>query len=164
LLENFAGELDSRFGVLQPSIASAVSATTPGSATFMDKGALQPLADLANITLDDCELELSKRFFMNKTEYSQTTAIAKSPVIETMPNIQTVLELSHTVAVSTAICGSSFSTLKKILHPHRLSMLQKKADLILISFEKKIAREVQSDEKLVRRFWDAGPCRRLQLY
>jgi hypothetical protein len=85
LLENFAGELDSRFGDLQSNIASAVSATNPGSATFMDKAALKPLADLANVTLDDCELEFAKRFFMNKTEYSQTTAIAKSPVIETMP-------------------------------------------------------------------------------
>ena len=102
---------------------------------------------------------------MNKTQYSQTIAIAKSPVIETMPSIQTVLQLSRTVAVSTAVCESSFSTLKRILTPHRLSMLhQRKADLILISFEKKIARDVQTDQKLLRKFSDAGPCRRLQLY
>jgi hypothetical protein len=106
-----------------------------------------------------------KRIFMNKTQYSQTIAIAKSPVIETMPSIQTVLQLSRTVAVSTAVCESSFSTLKRILTPHRLSMLlQRKADLILISFEKKIARGVQTDQKLLRKFSDAGPCRRLQLY
>ena len=68
--------------------------------------------------------------------------------------------------LSTAVCESSFSSLKRILTPHRMSMLHtRKADLIVIAFERQLARQMQSDGQLVRRFWDAASGRRrLQLY
>jgi hypothetical protein len=79
-----------------------------------------------------------------------------------MPTIQSVIHLARTI--STAVCESSFSSLKRILTPHRMSMLHTRiADLI--AFERQLARQMQSDGQLVRRFWDAASGRRrLQLY
>lgn len=111
---------------------------------------------------------MAKRFFGNrKALYCDAKVIAQSPVIETMPSVRNIIELSRTIAVSTAVCESSFSCLKRILTPHRLSMLHKrKADLILISFERLLARKLQTSGELVRHFWDSGPNgrRRLQLF
>lgn len=166
LLDNFIDEIDNRFGVLQSDIAAAVSATCPGSKSFMLKSALQPLADLANLTLDDAELDLARRVFTSD-KYDDAKSIAQSAVISSMPTIQHILQLSRTIAVSTAACESSFSTLKRVLTPHRMSMLhRRKADLILISFERQLASKIQSDGQLLRRIWSAGPesRRRLQLY
>jgi hypothetical protein len=119
LLDNFVIEIDNRFGAMQSDIAAAVSATHPASTSFMVKSALQPLADLANLTLDDTELELARRFFTNNN-YDDVQAIAQSSVIHSMPTFQRIMQLSRTIAVSTAACQSSFSTLKRVLSPHRM--------------------------------------------
>lgn len=166
LLDNFVTEIDNRFGAMQSDIAAAVSATHPASTSFMVKLALQPLADLANLTLDDTEVELARRFFTNNN-YDNVQAIAQSSIIRSMPTVQGVIQLSRTIAVSTAACESSFSTLKRVLTPHRMSMLHsRKADLMIISFERDIADKINSDGELLRRIWNSGPDgrRRLQLY
>jgi hypothetical protein len=70
-------------------------------------------------------------------------------------------------SLSTAACESSFSILKQVLSPHRMSMLHsRKADLMIISFERDIAGKINSDGELLRRIWNSGPegRRRLQLY
>jgi len=82
----------------------------------MLKSALQPLADLANLTLDDTELELARRFFTDKN-YSDAKAITQSLVISSMPSVQRIVQLSRTIAVSTAACEFSFSTLKRVPTP-----------------------------------------------
>jgi len=57
-----------------------------------------------------------------------------------MPGVQRIIQLSRVIAVSTAACESSFSTLKRVLTPHRILMLHsRKADLILISYERELA-------------------------
>ena len=143
ILDNFVGEIDNRFGTLQSDIAAAVSATHPGSPSFLSKSALQPLAELANMTLDDTELDIARRFF---AKYCDSKAIAQSSVISSMPTVQRIIQLSRTIAVSTAACESSFSTLKRVLTPHRMSMLHnRKADLILISCEREVASNIRSD-------------------
>ena len=126
---------------------------------------LQPLGDLANLNLDETELELAKRFVLkNIKDFTDESALMKSPVIQSMPTVLSLLHLAKTIAVSTAVNESAFSCLKRVLTPYRMFMLhQRKADLILISFEKRLAKRVQSDGQLLRRFWDSGR-RRLQLF
>ena len=149
-------------------MATALTGTNPQSENFMQKSVLQPLADLAGVQLDDAELELARHYFVNRKEqYCDAKAIAHSTVVETMPSVKVIFDLSRTIAVSTSVCESSFSCLKRIVTPHRLSMLHKrKADLILISFERQLAIQVQCDGQLLRRFWESGPDgrRRLQLF
>ena len=131
----------------------------------MEKTTLQPLGDLANLNLDETELELAKRFVLkNIKDFTDESALVKSPVIQSMPTVLSLLHLAKTIAVSTAVNESAFSCLKRVLTPYRMSMLhQRKADLILISFEKRLAKRVQSDGQLLRRFWDSGR-RRLQIF
>ena len=132
----------------------------------MLKSALQPLADLANLTLNDTELELARRFF-SSDKYRDSKDIAKSSVTSTMPTVQNIIQLSRTIAVSTSACESSFSTLKRVLMLHRMTMCHcRKADLILISFERQLACKLQSDGQLLHRIWNSGTegRRRLQLY
>ena len=117
----------------------------------MEKVALQPLADLAGLVLDDAELQLAKKFFALETDR------ANYPASEAMPTVRQIVSLARTIGVSTAVCESSFSTLKRILTPKRRSMLnQRKADLILKSFEKKLAKNIQCSGSLMRRFWETG--------
>jgi hypothetical protein len=49
-------------------------------------------------------------------------------------------------SLSTADCESSFSTLKQVLSPQRMSVLHsRKTDLMIISFERDIAGKINSD-------------------
>ena len=66
------GELDKRFGTIQSDIGTAVLATSVDSPTFMDMASLQPLADLASITLDEVELQLAGKFLL-KTKTNMAT-------------------------------------------------------------------------------------------
>jgi hypothetical protein len=56
ILDSLSGELNRRFGAIHSSIAAAVAATNPTNENFMNKIVLQPLADIAGLTLDDQEL------------------------------------------------------------------------------------------------------------
>ena len=95
--------------------------------------------------------------FENKSDFPDITAIVKSPVIQSMASVLAVLHLAITIAVSTAVNESSFSCLKRISTPHRMSMLHHlKADLILVSFEHQLAKRVHIDGQLLRRFADCG--------
>ena len=88
LLDNMTGELDKRFGTIQSDIATAVLATSVDSPTFMDIASLQPLADLASITLDEVELQLEREFFVeNKKKYGDAKLMSTSAVIEAMSSI-----------------------------------------------------------------------------
>lgn len=105
-------------------------------------------------------------FFENKNKCVDAKLISTSTVMEAMPSIKKIFDLTRTIAVSTATCESSFSSLKRILTPQRMSMLHaRKADLVLISFGNKLAKKLQSDGDglLLRRFWEAGN-RQLPLY
>lgn len=165
LLNGFIAELNKRFGELQCNIAISVEATHPASKNFMEKVALQPLADLVGLVLDDAELQLVKKFFALETGRANDPAsIQASPITEAMPTVRQIVSLARTIGVSTAVCESPFSTLKRILTPQRRSMLhQRKAELILISFEKELAKNIQCSGSLMRRFWETGQ-RRLQLF
>ena len=105
------------------------------------------ICNLANVTLDEMELELAKRFVLkNQPDFPDITVIVKSPVIQCMSSALPVMHLAMNIAVSTAVNESSFSCLKLILTPPRMSMLhQRKADLILNSFERRVAQPVASN-------------------
>jgi hypothetical protein len=130
-LTGFVNELNSRFGEIQCDIAKSVEATHPASKNFLDKGILQPLADLVGLVLDDAELTLAKKFFAQATGRAEDPrAIQTSPVSEAMPTVRQVIGLARTIGVSTSACESSFSTLNRVLTPQRRSMLhQRQADL-----------------------------------
>jgi hypothetical protein len=87
-----------------------------------------------------------------------------------MPTVQRIMQLSRTIAVSTAARESSFSSPNQVLSPHRMSILSmlhsRMADLMIISFERDIAGKIKSDGELLRRIWNSGPegRRQLQLY
>jgi hypothetical protein len=77
------------------------------------------------------------------------------------------MQLSRTIAVSTAARESSFSSPNQVLSPHRMSILSmlhsRMADLMIISFERDIAGKIKSDGELLRRIWNSGPEGRRQL-
>jgi len=66
-----------------------------------------------------------------------------------------------TIGVSTATCENTFSTLTRVLRPHRQSMThERKAALVVLAYEKKLTNEIDMEE-LVNNF--AKQTRRLQL-
>ena len=100
LLDNMTGKLDKRFGTIQSDIATAVLATSVDSPTFMDMASLQPLADLASITLDEVQLQLARKFFVEiKKKYGDAKLMSTSTVIGAMPSIKKIIDLSRIIAV-----------------------------------------------------------------
>ena len=88
---------------------------------FVETLVLKPLSKLAQLTLDEYEANVANRYFIkHKTVYTDKKMIAQSSAIEGMPTIQNAIHLARTIAVSTAVCESSVSYLKRILTPHRL--------------------------------------------
>ena len=80
------------FGTIQSDIATAVSATSVDSLTFMDMASLQPLVDLTSITLDEVELQLARKFFVkSKGKYADGKLMSTSAVIEAITSIKKLL-------------------------------------------------------------------------
>ena len=66
--------------------------------------------------------------------------------LEAMPTVMTAFKHALTFGASTALCENSFSTLKKVLKEHCLSMLhQHKANLIQLAFEKDLTKKFRDE-------------------
>jgi len=63
--------------------------------------------------------------------------------MDAFPNMYSLYAAALTIGVPTATCENSFSTLTRILQPRRRSMShERKSQLVLLAFEKKITRNL----------------------
>ena len=68
---------------------------------------------------------------------------------EAFPNLYALYAAALTFGISTASCENSFSALTRILQPRRRSMThERKAQLVLLAFEKALTRQINMDSFL----------------
>jgi len=80
-----------------------------------------------------------KKLPKDSTLESATNAVVSFK--DAFPNVYALYVGASTIGVSTATRENSFSALTRILHPRRRSMKhQRKAQLVLLAFEKSLTR------------------------
>ena len=154
-------EMERRFRSNE-SLYDAIGSIT--SDTFLSLERLQPLKELG-ITLPSAE-ELSVVNSYLKRQGIPCSVMAILHELfrqrEAFPDTYKLVATVATFPCSTAMCESSFSTLARIDHPQRRSMLQKRqAQLVMLAFERNRTEKVEL-ERFLRIF--SKKTRKLQLY
>ena len=88
-------------------------------------------------------------FLQKKLSIASSLETATNKMVEftdAFPNMHSLYAAALTIRVSTATCKNSFSTFTRILQPRRRSMThERKAQLVLLDFEKKMAGNLDFD-------------------
>jgi len=152
LLDSVAGEMTARFEGSSLALLQAIEALLPSSKSFMKLAAVKPLADLLQLQPDAlaAELSVATGFLQKKLPSDATLESAAKEMTQlkdAFPSMYSLYAAALTIGVSTATCENSFSTLTRILQPHRRSMTHaRKAELVLLAFEKNLTRQIDINE------------------
>ena len=157
-------EISDRFNERSNEFVLALAVLVPGSIGFLDISVLGPLIKLVNIDVANLshELHVAKPVSITLLDNSTSSSAASA----TFSKIQHVLQLllpfrsafplliklmatALTFGASTAVCESSFSTLTRVLTPHRRSTLHRRlSNLVILAFEKNITANLNRDKFL----------------
>lgn len=157
-------EISDRFNERSNEFVLALAVLVPGSIGFLDISVLGPLIKLVNIDVANLshELHVAKPMVITLLDNSTSSSAASA----TFSKIQHVLQLllpfrsafplliklmatALTFGASTAVCESSFSTLTRVLTPHRRSTLHRRlSNLVILAFEKNITANLNRDKFL----------------
>ena len=129
-------------------VMRAIQACNPQSKYFLSPPVLKPLVEMYNLDIEVVEMEakLAKRTLeralertleQKELECTSDAFLSLIPVKDTFPQLTKLLRIAMTIAVSTAHCERSFSTLKRIKSYLRSTMGEDKlADLAILSIER----------------------------
>ncbi|KAG9268359.1 hypothetical protein AMEX_G17325 [Astyanax mexicanus] len=174
-IDSVCEEMKNRFGKHNCDLMEALSALDPVHATFLDVNKVKPLLDLTKTPAVDSEFEVARNFLVTQMKESSPPDGKKWTMkqilkqfqkpLEAMPTVFTAFKHGLTFGASTASCENSFSTLKNVFTEHRQTMLQTKANLIQLAFEKDLTQKFRNEWKdsVLRRFHTLHK-RRLPLY
>jgi hypothetical protein len=169
VIDRILQELSSRFSDYNKKLYKSLACFKVGDPVFMNKEDLKPLAALCGVDIDTstCELETAKQYLLKKCASSASSihnmVQVVYPLRQAFPSVYRLMAAALAFGASTATCEASFSALSRILTPFRMSMTHsRKANLILLSFERCVLNEINTEEFL-RRFNDAKNLR-LQLF
>ena len=162
----FLDILERRFSSKNLMHMKAVQACAPHSPRFLDPNQLAPLAhsyglDKTNLAM---ECTLAKKS-VNGNDLDEVIDVLKelSPLRAAFPLLVKLIQLSLTVAVSTAQCERSFSALKCIKNYLLSAMAQDRlVGLAIHSIEKDISKDLSLD-KVVDQFASRDKNRRIML-
>ena len=144
----------------------AIQACNPVSKDFLSPSALKPLISLYNICekVVTMEATLAKRS-LEKKKLDSTSDVFLSllPLTEAYPNLVRLIRIALTIAVSTAQCERSFSTLRLIKNYLRSTMCEERlSDLAILSIEKEMCDKINVDE-VISEFGQVDRNRRIRL-
>ena len=127
---------------------TAVQACAPNSPHFLES--IAPLADSYGLdkTALAMECTLAKRTLNGKDIDGVIEVLCElSPLRNAFPLLVNLIQIGLTIAVSTAHCERSFSTLKHVKSYLRSTMTQKHLlDLALLSIEKELSQNLSLDD------------------
>ena len=165
-LDTFLAELNNRFDDKNLSIMTGIQACHPKCHNFLDIVALQVLIDVYELDGSNLlsEVNVAKRTLSGKgLETTNDVFSTLMPLKDAFPTLLKVVRIALTIAVSTATCERSFSTLKLVKSYLRSTMgEQRLADLASISIEKEISNTIIIDE-VINEFVAIDKNRRIQL-
>ena len=138
----------------------------PESPHFLEINHLMPLVTLYNLNKESLSMEctIAKRTLKNKEINTINEVLTELlPLREAFPELVKLLQISLTIAVSTAECERSFSCLKRIKSYLRTTMLEQRlVDLAILSIEKELSQDLSLDE-IVDKFAAEDKNRRIML-
>ena len=153
ILDGILSELSKRFDSKNIGLMKAVQSCSPSAAQFLEMDRLLPLVesyDFIDKDLLTMECVLAKRTLANKQQELKTVNDVLAAVVTlktAFPNLVKLLQLSLTIAVSTAECERSFSALKRIKSYLRSTMsTQRLSNLTVLSVERKLSESLSLDE------------------
>ena len=150
ILDTFISELGKRFDDKNISIMRAIQACNPNSTSFLSVAALQPLIVSYDLSVEEIEMEaiLAKRTLENKNLAGiSDVLLSLLPLVEAFPNLVKLIRIAMTIAVSTAQCERTFSTLKLVKSYLRSTMGETRlTDLAVLSIEKELSCNINFDE------------------
>ena len=143
----------------------AVQAFSPNSAHFLDPSHLGTLADSYGLDKSTLVMECSLATrTLNQENLEGVMAVLHelSPLKTAFPLLIKLIQITLTIAVSTATCECSFSALKRIKTYLRSTMTQRLVDLAILSIERELSLEHSLDD-VVKRFSSEDKNRRISL-
>ena len=167
ILDAIITELRNRFDSKNLDLMRAIQCCNPLSAQFLDIEHLLPLVEsysCLNKEYLTMECRLAKQTLQNKEMQSINDVLQQVYLLKAaFPNLVKLLQISLTIAVSTAECERSFSALKRIKTFLRSTMSEQRlTDLALLSIEKQLSQNLPLDE-VIDRFAVADKNRKIVL-
>ena len=150
VLDKFLIELENRFDDKNMIIMNGIAACCPASNRFLRYEDLKRFADSYNISTDGLEVEVSllRKVVPDRSDISSLASF-RNYLYSSRPAYESIFKLTQialTIAVTSAECERSFSSLKRIKTRLRTTMVEERlADLSILSIEKEIARRLNLD-------------------
>ena len=142
VLDAFLSEFSRRFDDKNAALMRAIQACNPGSKDFLSRSTLKPLFSSYNICEKVVTMEATlAKWSLEKKRLDSTNDVLLSllPLTEAYPNLVRLIRIALTIAVSTAQCERSFSTLRLIKNYLRSTMCEERlSDLAVLSIEKEM--------------------------
>ena len=149
VLDSILSELKSRFNHSNIEIMKAISSINPQSKNFLDPSTLKPLASVYNLDYNCLSMEviLAKKTLANyELKKVNDFFLELLPLKNAFPTLLKLVQISMTIAVTTAHCERSFSALKRIKTYLRTSMSEQRLqNLSILAIENELASELSLD-------------------
>ena len=150
ILDAIIKEFNNRFENKNLELMKAIQSCHPESPHFLEINHLIPLVTLYKLNKESLTTEciIAKRTLQNKEISTINDVLSEVlPLREAFPELLKLLQISLTIAVSTAECERSFSCLKRIKHYLRSTMSEQRlVDLAVLSIEKELSQDLSLDE------------------
>ena len=147
-------ELNKRFNNESKLCMKGISACSPKSKYFLDFATVKPMLVNYKISEEDVEIELmqEKKVLKNEQMEDVHDVIDKlRPLKAAFPELLRLLDIALTIAVSSAACERSFSSLKRTKTYLRSTMSQPRLNnLAILSIERDIASTLPLEEVVDR--------------
>ena len=162
VLDAFLSELSRRFDEKNVDIMRAIQACNPLSSNFL---CLLPLIEGYGLDGDaiDVEAKLAKRTLEKDINDASDVISSLIALKDAFPELLKLVRISMTIAVNTAHCERSFSTLKRIKTYLRSTMSEQRLnDLAILSIERELSSSISLD-KMITKFHSSDHNRRIVL-
>lgn len=150
VLDKFLVELQNRFDGKNLAIMNGIAACSPSSRKFLAYDDLKLFAENYNIATDSLEVEvvLLSRIVPGQSDIDSLVSF-RNYLYSSQPAYESVFKLTQialTIAVTSAECERSFSTLKRIKTRLRTRMAEERlADLAILAIEKETVKDLDFD-------------------
>ena len=167
VLDVFLAELSRRFDQKNLDLMHAIQACHPQSENFLNLSTLQLLIDTYDLQVKILSVEtaLAKQTLKGKDlNYINDVFLALTSLDCAFPELIKLFRIALTIAVNTAQCERSFSTLKRVKSYLRSTMNEQRlSDLAILSIERELSSNVSLDDA-VTEFSGVDGNRRILLY
>lgn len=151
ILDAMLFELKRRFNEKNQSIMVALQACHPSSSQFLDVTTLKPLINTYKLDIDKLTIEISvaKNTLSKVTDMQEVSDVLVQlyPLKAAFPVLVSLYQICLTIAVTTAKCERTFSTLKRIKSYLRSTMTEQRlSDLAILSIERDISDDMDMEQ------------------